>query len=256
MNDKDKDMEYNYGANIDEEEVEVKKKKYTKSFYVVFALCLCAIGVAGWYTYADVSNYMNDSKKPDLAITSSEPKNKQAEAKVDGVEKTTEKETESQTEEDTTSSTQPSATESTQPKEDTKKVSPVGNSKEVTLGYSGDKLIYFETLKDWRVHKGADYAIEKGKEVYSISNGTVTSVFTDNLYGDGVEIEYNSGFTAVYYGVKVSEGVSTGTTLNAGDKLGTASGVPCEQNVKEHIHLEIKKDGRYVNPETYLNISE
>ena len=254
MNDKDKDMEYNYGNDVDEEEIISKKKKYTKGFYVVFALCLCAIGIAGFYTYSDVTNYMEEVKSPSI-ITSSEPKNEQAEAKVDGVEKTTQ---DTQKEEATSAEKEePVPTESaTEPQQETVKVCPVGDNKEIVQEYSGDKLVYFETLKDWRVHKGTDYAVEKGGEIYSMSAGTVTSVFSDDLYGDCVELECENGFTTIYFGVQVNEGTASGTAFGAGDLIGTASGVPCEQNLKSHIHIEVKKDGRYVNPETYLNVDQ
>ena len=60
--------------------------KHLNIFYAVFALCVCAIGIAGWYTYADVKNYMNHDKSPEISITASEPVNEQAEVKLSGIE--------------------------------------------------------------------------------------------------------------------------------------------------------------------------
>ena len=37
------------------------------------------------------------------------------------------------------------------------------------------------------------------------------------------------------------------------DLIGTAENIPCESERKPHIHLEIQKDGNYVNPDNYLN---
>ena len=68
------------------EQEQMKKGKYTKGFYAVFALCVFAIGIAGWYTYADVKNYMNHDKSPEISITASEPVNEQAEVKLSGIE--------------------------------------------------------------------------------------------------------------------------------------------------------------------------
>lgn len=241
-------MEYNTETQTE------KKKKYTKGFYVVFALCLCAIGIAGWYTYADVTNYMNDNEIPDTAITSSEPQNEQAEAKVKGVKKATEKSkpTEAETELPTEIPTK-TVTEMATQQSEVQKVSPVGDNKEIVAEYSGDKLVYFETLKDWRLHKGTDYAVAEGSEIYSISDGTVTATDEDTLYGNSIEIEYEDGFTAVYYGVKAGNNIAIGAKLTAGESIGTAQNVPCEKSLKNHIHLEIQKDGKYINPETYLN---
>lgn len=241
----DNDMEYNTENQTE------KKKKYTKGFYIVFALCLCAIGIAGWYTYADVANYMNDNEIPDTAITSSEPENKQAEAKVKGVEKTTEKA--KPTEKETEPSTEEPTEIATEISTETQKVSPVGENKEIVAEYSGERLVYFDTLKDWRLHKGTDYAVKEGSEVYSVSDGTVTATDEDNLYGDSIEIEYTDGFTAVYYGVKAGDNIAIGAKLTAGEVIGTVQNVPCEKSLKSHIHLEIKRDGKNVNPENYLN---
>lgn len=244
-------MEYEYPQQESEDEVTAKKKKYTKGFYIVFALCLCAIGAAGWYTYSDVADYMNNNEIP--KTTTTEPENKQAEVKVEGVNKnnstkSTTKPTEPPTEATTEDSTEPP----TEAPTESERAMPVENT-EVVWEFSGDRLVYFETLKDWRVHKGADYSAEKGAEVKAVSAGTVTDFFKDTLYGNGIKLELADGFTATYYGVKSDDNIAIGSTVNAGDLIGTAESVPCEKDKKSHIHLEIQKDGNYINPQNYLN---
>ncbi len=243
-------MEYEYNETESEEEIAKKKKKYTKGFYVVFALCLCAIGAAGWYTYSDVVDYMNDTDVPDSVIIATEPQNKQAEAKLEGVEKT-----ESQTPTQPTEPTEEPTEEKTeQPEEETQpeKILPIENAK-VLAEFSGDRVVYFETLKDWRVHKGTDYSAQEGEKVYAVSAGTVTDFIDDTLYGKGVKLELDDGFTAMYYGVDCDESLAIGLALNAGDLIGVANSVPCEKEKETHIHLEIQKDGNYINPQTFLN---
>lgn len=250
----DNNMEY----QDNNEQQTTKVKKYTKGFYVVFALCICAIGIAGWYTYADVKNYITDSKVPDTAITASEPQNKQAEAKISGVKKATEKVTETPTK-PTQAETEPITEEPTQAVTESveeKRVSPVGDNKEVVSEFSGDNFVYFDTLKDWRLHRGTDYAVKNGDKVYSIADGIVTSVVKDELYGGGIEIEYANGITAVYYGVEPGENIASGSVIKAGESIGKAKEVPCEKNLKNHIHLELTKDGQYINAENYLNNQE
>lgn len=251
----DNNMQY----QNDSEQETTKVKKYTKGFYVVFALCICAIGIAGWYTYADVKNYMSDGKIPDTAITSSEPQNKQAEAKISGVKKATERATESISDPPTQAETEPiteAPTQAVTEMLEDKRVSPVGDNKEVVSEFSGDNFVYFDTLKDWRLHRGTDYAVRNGDKVYSIARGTVTSVVKDELYGDGIEIEYADGITAAYYGVEPGENIASGSVIEAGETIGKAKEVPCEKNLKHHIHLEITRDGQYINAESYLNNQE
>ncbi len=219
------------------------RTKYTKGFYVILALCVCAIGLAGWYTYADVQSYRNGNhdKSPEIAITSSEPINEQAEAKLSGVEKTTQSPTE-----------EPTVRIENQSQDDPYKVSPTGNTMEVLQGFSKDRLIYFETLKDWRLHKGTDYAIPQGDDVCSVADGTVTNISEDPLYGESIEIEYRNGFICTYYGVEKSSEMAVGKKVSAGDKIGTVTEVPCESNMASHIHIEITKDGQIINPQTYI----
>ena len=249
----DKDMEYEYNNTENEEEEVAKKKKYTKGFYVVFALCLCAIGAAGWYTYSDVADYMNDTEIPESVITSTEPENKQAEAKVEGVDKEDASKIQvNPTEEITEPLTDPETEPPTEEPTESKRVMPAENT-EVITDFSGDKLVYFETLKDWRVHKGADYSVKKGENIYAVGSGTITDFFKDTLYGNGVKLELRDGFAAIYYGVKPDVNIAVGSVVNVGDLIGSAESVPCEKDKKEHIHLEIQKDGNYVNPQNYLN---
>lgn len=249
----DKDMEYEYNQPESEEDVTAKKKKYTKGFYIVFALCLCAIGAAGWYTYSDVADYMNDTEIPESVITSTEPENKQAEAKIEGVnKKDSTQSTLKPTEAPTEIPTQPETEPPTESPTESERATPVENT-EVISEFSGDKLVYSETLKDWRVHNGTDYSAEKGTKIKAVGSGTVTDFFQDTLYGNGVKIELSDGFTAIYYGVKSDDSIAVGSIVNAGDLIGTAESVPCEADKKAHIHLEIQKDGNYVNPQNYLN---
>ncbi len=89
-----------------------------------------------------------------------------------------------------------------------------------------------------------------------MADGTVTSVFSGDLYGDGIQLEFSDGITANYFGVKPTDDIKAGTQVSAGETIGSANGVPCEQNLKNHIHVELKKDGRYINPETFLNTKD
>lgn len=247
----DKNLDYEY---VSPEEPENKNSGFTKGFYVVLALCICAIGIAGWFTYADVKNYMEDDV-PKSVITSSEPQNKQAEAKISGVEKETEVVTEEPTEEPTEEYIEyvtESISEDIQ-QTDTEKVSPVGDNREVVWEYSAEKFVYFESLKDWRLHKGIDYAIEDDGAVYSVTSGEVKDVVDDSLYGKGIVIQNNDGYVATYLGVKPADNIAIGLVVKSGDIIGTATEIPCEKKEKSHIHFEVKKDGNCVNPEEYLN---
>lgn len=228
-----------------EEEVS-KKKKNTKGFYVAFGLCLCAIGAAAWYTYSDVSEYM----EPQQEITTVEKQEQQAEAKLEGVTQPNTNEyvefatvaTESPTE-PVTEAEEVAAQEEEQP---ASLFYPV--NKEITKVWSGETPVYFETLKDWRLHKAVDFKAKQGETVKSIDSGMVTNIYTDDLYGATITIEHKSGFVASYSGVQSSENLNTGDHVSGGDVIGKVTKIPCESKETSHIHLEVKKDGEAIDP--------
>ncbi|EFB75508.1 M23 family metallopeptidase [Subdoligranulum variabile] len=115
--------------------------------------------------------------------------------------------------------------------------------------FSGEELVYNETLGDWRTHNGADYAAKAGEEVSPVCGGTVTAVTEDALWGTVVEITDQNEVLWRYCGlteasVKPGEGVTTATTL------GKAGSVPAESKIAAHIHLECLKGEEYQDPES------
>ena len=67
--------------------------------------------------------------------------------------------------------------------------------------FSGNELVYSETLGDWRTHNGADYAAPAGQSVCPAKAGKVTSVTEDALWGNVVEVEDANGITWRYCGL-------------------------------------------------------
>ncbi|MBF0167289.1 MAG: M23 family metallopeptidase [Alphaproteobacteria bacterium] len=115
--------------------------------------------------------------------------------------------------------------------------------------------------KDGKVyyHQGVDIEAKPGTEVKSPVDGTVTS---SKLYKKG---EYNDEFTYVWvedgtgtkYGFgyvtpKGTDGkpvVKNGDKVKSGDKIGTVQDrARYDKGMKNHIHVEMKKDNHNVNP--------
>lgn len=115
--------------------------------------------------------------------------------------------------------------------------------------FSGDELVYSETLGDWRTHDGADYAVTLGEAVPAVKAGTVLAVYEDALWGQVVEIADKGGALWKYCGltdvsVKVDDAVQTG------DTLGKAAVIPAESLLDSHLHLEVTRGEEWIDPET------
>lgn len=105
------------------------------------------------------------------------------------------------------------------------------------------------TKKDG-VHTGTDYAVAVGTQVKSAITGTVTEVKKNNAsFGNFVRVK-NSDIVTTYAHcstIKVKEGdkVKQGDVIALSGNTGKTSG--------PHLHFEVSKDGRLINPEKLTN---
>ena len=117
------------------------------------------------------------------------------------------------------------------------------------FGLSTDNLMYNEYYKDWRTHNGIDIAAELGCSVSATADGTVINVAQES-YGNTVTIEHNDGFKTVY--AQLGEvNVKTGDKVTTGAVIGTVGQSIGENMNESHLHYELLKDGKPVNPQDY-----
>ena len=117
---------------------------------------------------------------------------------------------------------------------------------EISKNYSSD-LIYSETMKDYRSHNGIDFISSEGSEVKSVSGGKVKDVYEDLLLGNVVEAEHGE-YLVRYCGLGDGVKVRPGDVLSAGTTIGTVGEIPFEKSEGTHLHIEVKKDGLYIDP--------
>jgi len=119
---------------------------------------------------------------------------------------------------------------------------------EIFAPFSEGELVKNTTLNEWRTHNGIDIRAEKGAAVMAVSGGLVTEVKSDPLWGFVVEIAHPDGNTSIYSGLSNDIRVSKGETVSARTVIGVVDALPIEMALPVHLHLEIKRDGRYVDP--------
>ncbi len=71
----------------------------------------------------------------------------------------------------------------------------------ILQAYSGDELVYNETLGDWRTHNGVDYSAALGEEVIAPVTGQITEVYADGNWGGVVALIDEHGYTWRFCGV-------------------------------------------------------
>lgn len=124
---------------------------------------------------------------------------------------------------------------------------------EILKAFSVDNLLYSSTLQEWTVHNGVDIKAEKTTVVTAATDGTVKSIKNDPRFGLTVIIEHDGGYKTVYSNLLTAEFVVEGEKVNKGQTIGTVgNSANFEVADESHLHFEILKDGKYVDPTMYL----
>lgn len=124
-------------------------------------------------------------------------------------------------------------------------------------GFAAEELVYSSTLHQWMTHNGIDIACPKGTEVYAVWGGTVDAVYEDDSLGITVEIAHSDGLRTTYANLAENPAVKEGQRVNANDpvgKIGNTALAECAD--PSHLHFEIHKDGKVVNPLDYVLLIE
>ena len=126
-------------------------------------------------------------------------------------------------------------------------------SGEMQRDFSGDNLIWDETMQDWRTHNGVDIASDTGDEVDTAAPGKVIYAAFDERYGYVVKVDHQNGVTTVYKNLgKIT--VKEGDNVDEGQMIGTVGdSYSFESAQKAHLHFEVLEDGSYKNPVNFIN---
>lgn len=102
-------------------------------------------------------------------------------------------------------------------------------------------------------HVGIDFAREDNQsfDVVAALSGTVTTVERNPLVGYLVEIEHNDGLVTVYQSLS-DVLVSKGQEVKQGDMIAKAGRNELEKETGYHLHFEVRKNGKAMNPQLYL----
>lgn len=239
-------------------------------FYLALAVCLVAVGVAAWSTYEAVQEYLEPNPSTSDVSKSAEQEDGenliQRATPVPATSVPTEEADAQPSEPEENEAENPPAENADTPavEEETEEAavneplyeiseimtSPV-SSEEILKTYSKGTPVFSPTMKDWRIHTGTDFAAESGGIVTACANGMVQDVYTDPFLGNIVEIEHGD-YVFYYCGVGEDFEVTAGEVVSAGQEIGKVTAVPSESADLTHLHLEVKRDGAYMDPAEVL----
>ena len=111
----------------------------------------------------------------------------------------------------------------------------------------GHRVDPFSGKKAW--HAGVDFAGKDGSDVIAVASGVVTYAGKRYGYGEMVEITHGDGYVT-RYGHHASVVVKLGDIVKKGQVVGKmgSSG----RSTGPHVHFEVLKNGRHVDPARYV----
>lgn len=254
-------------------------------FYLALAVCLVAVGIAAWSTYDAVHSYTatNEPDQSSLNQMQAEEVRSSREEEVSSTSRTEDESGDkaysaSKAPEQTAravgpassavSGATPSPVPAPQPEQQeeesvtvpataplyersTSMIWPL-ESEELIKQYSAGAPVYSATMKDWRIHTGADQAAQAGEELHACANGQVKSTYTDTMLGNVIVIEHGD-YEFSYCGVDEAFQVKEGDIVTKGQTIGTVTAVPCEAADQPHLHIEVRRDGVCLDPQDVIN---
>ena len=98
-------------------------------------------------------------------------------------------------------------------------------------------------------HAGVDFAGVPGSKVISVGHGVVSFAGYKSGYGNVVEITHPTGYMT-RYGHNSRNLVRTGQSIQKGDPVAIIGSTG--RSTGTHVHFEVLRDGKVVNPRKYL----
>lgn len=98
-------------------------------------------------------------------------------------------------------------------------------------------------------HTGLDIAATKGTPIKVVADGVITFAEYNGSYGNLVKVEHGNGLET-WYAHTSKINVKVGQNVNAGDVIALVGNTG--NSTGPHLHLEVRINGKHVNPQKYL----
>ncbi len=120
--------------------------------------------------------------------------------------------------------------------------------------YSMDMVIYNLTLDQYMTHPGIDLAAPSGSGVKAVADGTITDIYEDDAYGTTIEISHGDGLISRYCNLSTDKLAEKGDTVKQGQVISNIGKTALYESMeKAHLHFEMVKDGKPVDPGKYIS---
>lgn len=124
----------------------------------------------------------------------------------------------------------------------------------ISKHYSMDMVVYNLTLDQYMTHPGIDLTAPAGSGVKAVSDGTITDIYEDDAYGTTIEITHEGGLVSRYCNLSTDRLAEKGDTVKQGQVISNIGKTALYESMeKAHLHFEMVKDGKPVDPGNYIS---
>jgi murein DD-endopeptidase MepM/ murein hydrolase activator NlpD len=115
----------------------------------------------------------------------------------------------------------------------------------ISSGFSISR--YHPVLKEWRAHKGIDYAAPTGTPIRAVADATVSFAGRQGGYGNIVILNHQKPYTTAYGHLsRFAKGIRSGARVSQGDIIGYVGATGLASG--PHLHYEFRVGGVQKNP--------
>ena len=120
-----------------------------------------------------------------------------------------------------------------------------------------DKLVFSPTFNEWRTHSGVDISAPRGEVVRSIGNGTILEIKNDPRFGFTIVIDHKNGYKSLYANLASDQTLQVGQEIKLGDPIGSVGATAIFESAEPtHLHFELYKENKLVDPAAYLDLAK
>lgn len=118
----------------------------------------------------------------------------------------------------------------------------------LTMNYSMDKMVYFETLGQYRYNPALMIKTDVGTSVHASANGIVKEVYKSSELGNVVVLDIGEGYE-VTYGQLDNITVSAGDVVEMNEVIATVAEPSVYYTMEgSNLYIKLTKDGVVMNP--------
>lgn len=126
----------------------------------------------------------------------------------------------------------------------------------ISKKYAEKELLYDATTKYWCTHQALDFACNDGQMSKAVYDGKIIKVESSMMNGTVVYLEAADNLVVTYKGLDSNVLVKEGDEVKKGQDIGKITGFLAEKADGVHLHLELTKDNKLIDPTEYFSFNK